>query len=251
MITRKLVSMVVCLFFLAGPSLAQEDLTSVLAVGPSWNKFTNEDGTGLYHEILEKVFGLYGIKVEREYMPSVRAYERVEAGMADLMTCKAYAVKKPLIMSRYPMFANHYHAFFNKERIGEWKGRESLNDKLLVWRYSYYVPSEFEDVRIQFKELTSAKQALGMVLLGRADFYVDDINFIKDSISTSRIPFNPAHYDIQTVGTRSYHPVFHDSKRGKEIMDLYDRGMEKLHKSGQLKSIFDKWGFEYPDYDSY
>ncbi|WP_187170391.1 substrate-binding periplasmic protein [Salidesulfovibrio onnuriiensis] len=229
----------------------EEKVTSVLAVGPSWDKFTNEDGTGLYHEILNKVFGLYGIEVKREYMPSIRAYKLVAGGDADMMTCKAYSVDKPLALARYPMFVNHYHVFFNKDRIGPWHGRKSLNNKFLVWRVSYYLPSEFQDVDIQFRELTSGQQALGMILLGRADFYVDDINFIEDSINKNRIPFDPTRYDIQTVGTRSYHPVFNTSERGREIMKLYDEGVRKLHKTGELKPIFEKWGFEYPDYDSY
>lgn len=229
----------------------EEAVTSVLAVGPSWEKFTHEDGTGLYHEILNKVFGLYGIKVEREYMPSIRAYKLVENGEADMMTCKAYSVEKPLMLGRYPMFVNHYHVFFNKERIGQWKGRESLNNRLLVWRVSYYLPSEFQDVNIEYKELTSGQQALGMILLDRADFYVDDMNFIEDTIRNNRLPFEPNQYDIQSVGVRSYHPVFNSSERGKAIRKLYDEGIKRLHKAGELKPIFEKWGFEYPDYNSY
>jgi len=228
-----------------------ERITTVRVVGPSWEQFTNEDGTGLYHEILNAVFDLYGIEVKREYMPSQRAYESVEDGTADMMTCKAHSVSPPLVLGRYPMFINHYHVFFNKQRIGKWKGRASLSNRLLVWRVSYYLPEEFADVSIDYRELSTGSQALGMVLLGRADFYVDDVNLIEESIRNSRIVFNPTLFDIQSIGSRSYHPVFNDSPRGGKIMRLYDDGMLRLHKDGKLKSIFEKWGFDYPDFDAF
>ncbi len=56
-------------------------------------------------------------------------------------------------------------------------------------------------------------------------------------------------YQIEPVGKRTYHPVFKKSDRGKHIMDLYDRGMESLYKSGKLEFIFKKWNHPFPGYD--
>jgi len=35
-----------------------EEVDCVVSSGPCWDSFTNEDGTGLYHEIFRKGFGL-------------------------------------------------------------------------------------------------------------------------------------------------------------------------------------------------
>lgn len=240
------------LLILSGGVCSAKDgrISTILAVGPSWEKFTNKDGTGLYHEILDEVFALNDIKVERKYTPSGRGYDLVANGSADVMTCKAYA-EPPLRLGRYPMFVNQYHAFFDRRKIGKWKGRESMNGRSLVWRLSYYRPEEFADLDVTHTELTSGARALGMVLLRRTDFYVDDINFIKDSIARNMVPYNPNEFDIRPVGERSYHPVFKNSKRGRVLKAMYEKGVARLHREGKLKPIFDKWGFRYPDYDSY
>jgi ABC-type amino acid transport substrate-binding protein len=222
------------------------NIDKVIVVGPSWEKFTNLDGTGLYHEILNEVFGLYGINVIREYVPSERAYDLVRAGRADMMTCHDVA-RDPLQLAKYPMFAGPYHVFFNKKRIGEWKGEETLRDRTLVWRIGYYSPANFP-VHLEYKEVKTGGSALGMVLLGRVDFYVDDLSFIETSIKENKIPFDMADYDIRVAGYRTYHPVLLQSQRGNQVKALYDQGMERLIRNGRLREIFAKWGFEYPPY---
>ncbi|MBU1249057.1 MAG: transporter substrate-binding domain-containing protein [Proteobacteria bacterium] len=225
---------------------AQDDIHTVTATGPSWDNFTNEDGTGLYHEILDKVFGLYGIKVERLYAPSNRAKELVAAGRADLMTCSELPVPGTVVAS-HPMYEGFYHAFFNKVRIGPWRGMESLRDKIVTARVSYYRTENFQ-VPVQLKEVQTGVAGLGMVVLGRADFYVDDLNLIKESLAANTVDYQPEDYDIRPVGSRSYYPLFNTTDRGKRIMELFDRGMETMIRSGELARIFKKWNFTIPVY---
>lgn len=230
-----------------GNAFAQ-NIDEVIVVGPSWERFTNKDGTGLYHEILNEVFALHGISVVRQYVPSERGYDLVRSGRADMMTCHDVAVA-PLQLARYPMYEGAYHVFFNKERIGEWKGGESLRDRSVVWRIGYYAEANFP-VPIQAREVKTGSAALGMVLLGRADFYVDDVSFIDDSIRQNKIPFNPAEYGVEVAGYRTYHPVLLLSERGNKVRDLYDSGMEQLIREDRLRPIFKKWGFPYPRYST-
>lgn len=242
---RRLLLLLALVVFFPGIAPAA-GIDKVVVVGPSWDRFTNMDGTGLYHEILNEVFALHGITVVREYVPSERAYDLVRAGRADMMTCHDVA-SSPLQLAKYPMFAGSYHVFYNKERVGEWKGEESLRDKIVAWRIGYYSVKNFP-VPIQPKEVKTGTSALGMVLLGRADFYVDDLSFIDTSIKENKLPFDRADYDVRMAGYRTYHPVLLESERGEQIKALYDQGMEQLIHSGKLREIFAKWGFEYPPY---
>jgi hypothetical protein len=226
---------------------AKPNITEVVAVGPAWDTFTNRDGTGLYHEILNKLFGLYGITVKRIYAPSGRAYDLVRNGKADFMTCHD-VVKAPLRLAKYPMFEGTFFVFYKKSRIGEWQGDETLKGKTVAWRIGYYEKGNFP-VDIIPKEVKSGVSALGMVLLDRVDFYVDDMAFIKNSLAKSSIPFDINEYEIKPVGRRTYHPVFSTSERADEVMRLYDEGMEKLYRSGELPKIFKKWGYSVPHYE--
>jgi ABC-type amino acid transport substrate-binding protein len=85
--------------------------------------------------------------------------------------------------------------------------------------------------------------------LDRADFYIDDLKLVRESIDRNKLPFDINDYRNEPVGKRAYYPVFRLSERGKTIMALYERGIERLHRSGELKKIFDKYHHPYPAYD--
>ncbi len=152
------------LFFLTPDICFCESLAKVVSTSPSWSSFTNPDGTGLYHEIIDEIFTPLGIKVSHEYSNAARGIIMVEKGLAD--------------------------------------------------------------------------------------FYIDDQTLINESLSRTTLPFNRNDLKIEPVGKRTYHPVFKDSKRGNQILGIYEQGMEKLHQSGRLKAIFKKWNHPYPDYDA-
>ena len=226
---------------------ADKDLV-VVSAGPSWETFTNRDGTGLYHEILDAVFALYGVEVRHEYVPSERADELVRLGWADMMICDDRA-KPPLRLARYPLYVNDYHVLFNRKRIGPWKGAESLRGREVAVQKGFYHDWDFP-VPVRIREMASGVKCLEMVLLGRSDFYADDMAFINDSIR--REPgFDADAHDIRKAGRRSYHPMLNTTPRGDRVAGMYDDGMRALHERGELKPIYEKWGRTYPDFDSY
>lgn len=240
----------IILILFQAPPCVGEPITQVISTSPSWNTFTNPDGTGLYHEILGAIFTPLGIKVTHEYNTTAnRGLYMVQKGLADIYTCRNEIddFKGP-VLARHPMYEGKFFALFPKNRVKDWQGVSSLANRKVVWRQGYYKESEFKVKMIVF-EADSGVLALGQVILGRVDFYIDDLNLIKESISQNRLSCDMNDFRIEPVGKRSYHPVFNISFRGKEIMNLYDRGIERLHRSGELRKIFKKWNHPYPAYD--
>ncbi len=221
-------------------------ITEVVAAGPAWATFTNRDGTGLYHEILAEVFGLYGVPVRRVYVPSERALQLIADGQADMQTCYD-RVPPPFVLGAYPMYENAFHVLFHKAKVPDWQGPESLRDRTIAGRIGYYSQENFS-VPVKLFEVKSGEAALGMVQLGRADFYVDDEQFIRESLANSEFEFAAEEYAIEVAGYRSYHPVFAQSPRGQTIRAMYEEGMRTLHAAGVLRPIFAKWGYPYPRY---
>ncbi|TDT86981.1 amino acid ABC transporter substrate-binding protein (PAAT family) [Pseudodesulfovibrio indicus] len=224
-------------------------VTEVISAGPSWESFTNADGTGLYHEVLEAVFALYGIKVRHEYVPSDRADELVRLGWVDMMICDDRA-EPPLRLARYPLYANDYYVLYDKDRVGEWRGGETLRDKEIAAQKGFYHQWDFP-VPVRIREMASGVKCLEMVLLGRSDFYVDDMAFIEESIRASGARPDRSRYLARKAGNRSYHPVFNTTPRSDMVIKMYDDGMLRLHKSGALEPIYEKWGHVYPDFDAF
>lgn len=238
--------------FLLFPSLALSNPASfdeVITTSPSWNTFTNKDGTGLYHEVMREVFALHDIPVRHEYSKSSRSEELVIQNSADIMTCDD-KTSPPLVMSRFPMYQNVFHVFYRKNRIGPWKGVETLRDKEILSQPSFYDQSNFS-VPVKIKEVMTGAQALSIILRDRSDFYADDLILIKQSIEESSESFDMIDFEIQEVGRRSYHPLFNTTERGMQLMRIFDDGILKLHKAGKLKPIYQKWGHKYPDFDSF
>lgn len=230
------------------PASATE-IKEVVSTSPSWSTFTNRDGTGLYHEMLREIFGLYGVKVRHEYAKSNRSEDLVINRQADIMTCSDVA-KSPLEPSRYPLYKNDFFVFFKKHRIGPWRGVETLRDKEILHQPSFYSQKNFP-VPVRLRVVFNGPQAVDIINLGRSDFYVDDMTLIKESLANAPSKVDMKEFDIRKVGRRAYFPLFNTSDRGKAIRKMFEDGIMTLHKQGKLKPIYDKWGHQYPDFDSY
>jgi len=238
------------MIFLISVQAAQAaDIQEVATTSPAWDTFTNKDGTGLYHEIMNTVFGLYNIPVRHIYSNSGRSEELVLKGEADVMTCDDKASPE-LVMGRYPMYENSFYVFFKKGRIGVWQGDESLRGREILSQPTFYNEQNFK-VPVTVREIQTGPQALAMVLLDRSDFYVDDMTLIKQSIAENTLPYDPEDFDIKEAGRRAYFPLFNTTERGEAIRKMYEDGMHRLHDSGKLKPIYEKWGYQYPAFDGY
>lgn len=247
---RKILLLCLFLIFFALPATrfcSAEPIKQVISTSPSWKKFTNPDGTGLYHEILARIFTPHGIQVVHQYTNAKRGLFLVKNALADIYTCKADITDHPdLMLARTPMYEGKIYALFRTDRIKNWRGISSLAHQRVVWRWGHYKKSEFP-VDIIVEEADSGEDALCQIDLGRADFYVDDLNLIKEAMTIARGSTDRKGYVIEPVGKRTYHPAFKNSSRGKFLMELYESGMKKLHRSGELQAVFKKWDLPYPE----
>ncbi len=183
---------------LTATGVAAGEIKEVVSTSPSWESFTNEDGTGLYHEVLKAVFAQYGVAVRHVYSTSGRSEELVRIGAADMMTCDDVA-QPPLALGRYPLYINDFFVFFKKERIGPWRGAESLRGREILSQPTYYSQDNFS-VPVKIKDILTGTRALGMIILGRSDFYVDDMTLIRQSIKENTIPYDEKDFDIKKAG---------------------------------------------------
>lgn len=224
-------------------------IKSIVTTSPSWKTFTDRDGTGLYHDIMREVFGLYNISVTHEYAPSVRAEKLVQQGFADVMTCDDRS-GPGLVLSRYPLYVNTFFVFFKKANVGPWNGQETLRDKEVLSQRGYYFQDNFS-VPVYLREVSSGEKAVEMIMLDRAEFYVDDLSLIRQSLESVQQPLDMELYDIRAAGVRSYHPQFNTSPRGRALRDMFETGLETLYESGALQKIYEKYGYQCPDLNDY
>ncbi|MDD3311518.1 transporter substrate-binding domain-containing protein [Pseudodesulfovibrio sp.] len=239
----------IVLLLLLPSAASAADIAEVITTSPAWDTFTNQDGTGLYHEVLREVFALYHVTVRHEYATSARAVELVKAGATDMMTCDD-VVRPPLVLARYPLYSNDFYAFFNKKRIGRWKGLQSLWGKEILVQPGYYSSANFP-VPVNLREMMTGAQAVSMILLDRADFYVDDLALIREALGENTIPYVESEFTTRQVGRRAYFPLFSSTLRAQRIKKMYEEGMLRLFREGRLQPIYTKWGYACPDMTLY
>jgi hypothetical protein len=216
----------------------------VITASPSWKGFTSPDGQGLYPDLMRAVFQLRGDTVRHLDVPAKRGLIMVREGQADIYTCKAESVAG-LQLAQLPMYEGEYHALFLTKVFPQWDGTSSMANRRLVWRLGYYAPKDFP-VPIEYGETTTGTDALKRVLRGAADFYVDDLHLIMETVRSYPAAIDEKDYRIESVGFRQYFPVFSLSERGNELREAFEQGMRMLAEQGKLRPIYDKWGLPMP-----
>ncbi|WP_073611484.1 type 2 periplasmic-binding domain-containing protein [Desulfopila aestuarii] len=243
---HRFIAMVVSLFLLqAISSVMAEDEKTIVTAGPSWDRFTNEDGSGLYHDIIKQVFAGYAVK--HFYVPTVQANSMVAIGRADIKMCETKEIEH-LVLASLPMYENDFYALYLREKFEPWEGDLTIKGQRLVWREGYYSKIDFA-VPIDFTEVRSGESALKMVIYDRADFYIDDLNLINQSFVNAGEKYDPAKFGLEIVGTRKYFPVFADTPRGHKLRNHYEKEIERLYREGALQQVYTHWNFRMPKFE--
>lgn len=216
----------------------------VLTASPYWHGFTSPDGQGLYHDLMRAIYEPGGNTVRHLEVPAKRGLIMVREGTVDIYTCRSEP-EEGMQLADEPMYEGEFHAFFRKDAVPDWDGVTTMANRRAVWRLGYYSPRDFP-FRVQFDETTTGLEALERVMLGGADFYVDDLHLILESMSASTASLDPNDFRIESIGFRQYFPVFATSERGQRLRAAFEQGMRRLADQDRLAPIYAKWNLPMP-----
>ncbi len=99
-------SLAVYAVVLAEPStgLGQDrKINNIQIATPQWDGQTNKDGTGLFFEIVKRIYEPEEIKVDVVFCPWKRAQSRVSSGKSDAMLCvwREHAAQQKQLIPQY------------------------------------------------------------------------------------------------------------------------------------------------------
>lgn len=233
--------------FLASPVKVRpaEMMKKIVIVSPAWKKFTHADGTGLYFELMRRVYQTEGIQVESHIVPWARSKAMIRDGKADCMLA-AYLTPGDDRWSypQHPIDVDNTAVVFLRQTIKPWEGIDSLSGRSVVWPRGYNFHN-YLTVKVDWMEVDSAKQGWGMVDRGRADFYMDILPEITAYIQKHRMDME--RYRVETAFSIKTYVRFGRGPRTDALRRIYDRGFKRLFKSGKLKSLFKKWEVDFPE----
>ena len=214
-------------------------ITEIRIVTPAWPDQTNEDGTGLFFDIVRSVYEPVGIKMTYEIFPWKRAEAMIASAEADAML--SALKRKDRLTPEYPLWVEYTAVVFRKDKIKEWNGLKTLDNKRTVWLrgYDFHTISYLKSVKLDWAEIDEYESGWKMLEKGRTDFYIDALADIEQYIRKNKPDMNV--YQVETVWGENAYMSFSKTEKSKKLIEIYDRKIIEMFKSGELKKIFEKW----------
>ena len=213
----------------------------------SWDKYTNQDGSGLFTDITRAIYEPLGIEVIVEFVPYKRALNLLERRKADAMygTYSAEVEAKAYLLTpTNPIDKEQTLAIFKRKNVPSWQGQASLANRELAWVRGYDYDTNLNIEIAKFSEVVDSQQGLSMLRADRFDFFLDHSGALMDTID--RIDFDVSDYRMEPVIEEDLHMAFANSDRGLELARIFDQGIVELKRSGELRNIFERYQVNYP-----
>jgi len=223
----------------SSPEVVAEKSISVVCT--EWKGYTNRDGTGIYWDIVKAVYEPLGFKVRTQIYPWKRAEFMVELKQADALVGDYYYAEKDGKERLYPLWhlsvEDPIIAIFRKDRH-EIDSFNSLNDKTIIWMRGYDFDQIYlKNIRHQKREINSEAKGLNLIKFGRYDIFLDYRSNIEAASDKADIDLSFFETAIMKNGNKLY-LNFSNTDNSRKLIQIYDRRIPELLKSGELKKIF-------------
>jgi polar amino acid transport system substrate-binding protein len=222
------------------PVIAGNNPTEIIMASEEWTNATNRDGTGLYWDIFRAVYEPVGIKTKfiiQSYNGSVKLVKknRVDAAVGiypDLIQGAHF--------SQYPFVKDYVLVLFKKNKLDQWNGQESLQNKKVAWikGYSY---DEYLEVPVIKREFSNREIILRRLDDDQVDFFMDTRNDMESVLNKGIVEVS--RYTVETVLELDRYLIFADNHKGKQLKKIFDYRFPRLVESGEIERLFAKWNW--------
>lgn len=204
-------------------------------VSEEWEDATNADGSGFYWDILRAVFEPAGYDLTLKVMPYARAVKTVLDGQADGWV-GSYVDEEAVVYPKTAYDADTVAGIFPKGSLDPSKGQKALENKNVGWirGYSY---DDYLDVPVQKNLVNARENGMQMVERGRLDVFLDAKYDIDAAMEKGVV--DPAAVDIATFMELKLYLAFTNTDKGRELAGVWDKRMQELHDSGELKKLYE------------
>ncbi len=203
--------------------------------------FNTTDGKGLYLDFYRELYAEDNVTVSYRTCPVKRCNELVKNGEADVALELFENELDYLVFPSYPMSVIRLFATFRKDKF-TWQGPETMKDKRTSWLRGYDLHKAII-VPMKWQEVDKISQGIDLVLRGRMDFYLDDINLINDYLKEPKIAKDAPLLGHGSATQFFLFPGFTSSPRGKALLEIYNKRLPNYVKSGKLKALYNKYGY--------
>ena len=212
----------------------------IRAASEEWADYTQADGQGMGWDILRAVFEPEGVKLEIRSVPYTRSIGLVQRGEVDVQVGAYRDESEGVLYPKWHYDVDHIYALGLASKPTPTLA--TIGNYRLVWMRGYEYNNYLPNIR-RFNEIHRAVGILPMLIHERADFYIDASMEIEEVLAKAD---NPKQFKLSPLINLPLYLGFANTANGRALSELFDRRMEVLVKSGQLKPIFEHWKQPYP-----
>ncbi|MFF5866933.1 substrate-binding periplasmic protein [Pseudomonas sp. NPDC012596] len=219
---------------------AEQTPKQVHLVSEEWLDYTNADGSGVAWDVLRKVFEPAGVKVVAQSAPYSRAVGLVKRGEADAWVGSYKDENEDNLYPRWHFDMDHIYALGLASKpvptlntVGQYR---------LAWVRGYDYSSYLPNAKT-FREIQRREGILPMLEHDRVDFYIDALTEVDYVLGQSP---QPERFRRTHVAELPLYLAFARNDQARALRDLFDRRMDELVRSGELRPIFEHWKQPYP-----
>jgi len=242
-----LILLYLCSFTFASSVFASnDDVDNIFVTTEEWEGYTNKNGTGVYWDIIKKVYEPLGIHVNTKLLPWKRAEAVVLNKQADALLGAYYQQDNELLYPKWHIsIEDPLVIIFGTSNIqkGDKLHILSFKDKKIGWIRGYgFEKTLFKDIPIEKKELSRMQSGLLMLKAGRLDALVDYESNIEPLAQKMGLKLGQSYTTKELEKGNKLFLAFSKTNRSKKLIKLFDERMEKLVASGEIEKIYLKWG---------
>lgn len=226
-----------------------EEVTDIDLVCAEWPGYTNSDGTGVYWEIIKRVYQPIGIDVHTQTVPWKRAQYSVKNGKKDAYVGDYFDPSKDRKEFLYPKehlsIEEPVVVVFSNRHTLEWKakGKSMLTGMRVAWVRGYgFEDNLLDGIALEHKDVNHPAQAILLLKKGRVDAVVDYRSNIMDALADDADSYT---LSLLEKGQKLY-LVFANTQKSVYLAALFDRRIREMRASGDVSEIYKQYGKALP-----
>jgi polar amino acid transport system substrate-binding protein len=222
------------------PARAGNTPTEIIMASEEWANATNRDGTGLYWDIFRAVYEPVGIKTKFIIQSFNGSVNLVMKNRVDAAVGIYPEMIEGVLFSQYPFVRDYVLVLFKKNRVPQWNGQQTLQDKKIAW-IKGYAYDKYLEVPVAKEEFNRREDVLRRLDQNQVDFFMDTRNDMESVLNQGII--DVSHYTVETVLKLDRYLVFANNNKGRTLKKIFDHRFPRLVQSGEIERLFAKWNW--------
>lgn len=213
-----------------------KEITTVSGISEHWAGATEKGCKGFYWDVIKNVYALDNIKLKCKLSSYERGIKLTKNKKVDFWVA---SYKNEEAFAKYPKIAfdaDMVSVLYDSSKTS-FKNINDLKSKKVAWVRGYDY-NEYVKFPLNFKELNSRESGIKMVSVGRLDYFIDNKDDLAKSLDTLKLK----NHNLKTkkIMELKLYLGFANTKKSDKLINIWDKNMKILNKSGKLRAIYKK-----------